>query len=113
MIPVEAIKDIHTETGKTRQYQLRVWNIRTIPASDGGDYPVALQVLRIGKIALVGFPGEMFNEIGVKAIEESPLEDTLWVNLVWTREGQQQHIIPLIRLQRKAAREEIKNICPG
>ena len=59
-----------------------------IPAKDGGDYPINLQCLRIGSVALVGFSGEMFNEIGAKALECSPLEDTLWVNLCWTREGQ-------------------------
>ncbi|MBQ1492735.1 MAG: hypothetical protein IIZ39_12320 [Blautia sp.] len=60
----------------------------TIPAKDGGDYPINLQCLRIGSVALVGFSGEMFNEIGATALASSPLEDTLWVNLCWTREGQ-------------------------
>ena len=83
---MEAINDISEETGNANlgfEY-----GTASIPASAGGDYELALQVLRIGKVALVGFPGEMFNEIGVNAIRESPMENTLWTNLVWTREGQ-------------------------
>ena len=84
---VEAIKNIDTEISEADiSYE---YGTTSIPASDGGHYSLALQVLRIGKIALVGFPGEMFNEIGVNAIENSPLEDTIWVNLVWTRADQQ------------------------
>ena len=60
-----------------------------IPSSEAGEYPVDLQVLRIGKVALVGFPGEMFNEIGAGVISQSPVDDTLWVNLCWTRDNQQ------------------------
>lgn len=108
---VEAIKNIDTETGNANiNYE---YGETVIPASDGGDYPVALQVLRIGKIALVGFPGEMFNEIGVNAIEESPLEDTIWVNLVWTREGQQTgyHSTDLITAEGGQGRN--KNYLPG
>ena len=82
----EAIKNIESETGKCQvNYE---YGSTTIPAKDGGDYPVDLQVLRIGKVALAGFPGEIFNEIGVTALKSSPLKDTLWVNLCWTREGQ-------------------------
>lgn len=80
---VEAIRNIKTETSSADLgFQS---GVTTIPASDGGDYDINLQVLRIGNIALVGFPGEMFNEIGVNAIEASPLDNTLWVNLVWNR----------------------------
>lgn len=83
---VEAIKAIGPQTGNA---QLGFeYGTTTIPAADGGDYAIALQVLRIGNVALVGFPGEMFNEIGVNAINASPLPDTLWVNLVWSRAGQ-------------------------
>lgn len=83
---VEAIKNIDTETGNINlgfEY-----GTTTIPATDDSDYEIALQVMRIGDVALVGFPGEMFNEIGVNAIEAAPMENTLWVNLVWTQEGQ-------------------------
>lgn len=84
---VEAVKNIKTETSNIDlgfEY-----GTTTIPAVDGSDYEMALQVMRIGDVALVGFPGEMFNEIGVTAIEASPMENTLWVNLVWTQPGQQ------------------------
>ena len=55
----------------------------------------------------------MFNEIGVNAIEESPLEDTIWVNLVWTREGQQTgyHSTDLITAEGGQGRN--KNYLPG
>lgn len=107
----EAIKNIDTETGNASlgfEY-----GTTAIPASDGGDYEVALQVLRIGSVALVGFPGEMFNEIGVNAIEESPVEDTLWVNLVWSHEGQSTgyHSTDLITVEGGQGRN--KNYLPG
>lgn len=60
----------------------------TIPARKGGDFTIPMHVLRIGDIALAGFGGEMFNEIGVTAIEQSVMEDTLWVNHVWTHAEQ-------------------------
>lgn len=82
----EAIRNIDTETAACDvSYS---YAASTIPAKDGGEYPINLQCLRIGTVALVGFSGEMFNEIGATAIKSSPLEDTLWVNLCWTREGQ-------------------------
>ena len=80
---VEAINSIGPETADA-DLGFSVGST-AIPASDGGDYEISLQVLRIGSIALVGFPGEMFNEIGVNALEASPMDNTLWVNLVWNR----------------------------
>lgn len=82
----EAIKDIGQETATCDIGYSYAFS--AIPAKDGGDYPVNLQCLRLGNIALVGFSGEMFNEIGATALESSPLKDTIWVNLCWTREGQ-------------------------
>lgn len=108
---VEAIKDIDTETSEADiAFQ---YGTTTIPASDGGDYSLALQVLRIGNIALVGFPGEMFNEIGVNAIESSPMENTLWVNLVWTRPVQSTgyHSTDTITVEGGQGRN--KNYLPG
>lgn len=107
----EAIKNIDTETGSVAlgfEY-----GTTAIPAVDGGDYEIALQVLRIGNVALVGFPGEMFNEIGVNAIEASPMEDTLWVNLVWSHEGQQTgyHSTDVITVEGGQGRN--KNYLPG
>ncbi|MCI8318006.1 MAG: hypothetical protein HFG96_05700 [Lachnospiraceae bacterium] len=83
----EAIKNIETETANADL--AFEYGQTMIPSSEAGEYPVDLQVLRIGKVALVGFPGEMFNEIGAGVISQSPVDDTLWVNLCWTRDNQQ------------------------
>lgn len=108
---VEAIKAIGPETGNANL--AFEYGTTTIPAVGGGDYELALQVLRIGSVALVGFPGEMFNEIGVNAIEASPLENTLWVNLVWSREGQANgyHSTDLITVE--GGQGQNKNYLPG
>jgi neutral ceramidase len=54
----------------------------TIPNyTDGGkDFGLNLKLLRIGDIALVGNPGEMFNSIGVYMKNHSLLKNTLIVN---------------------------------
>ncbi len=108
---VEAIRNIKTETGNAGLGMK--YGTTTIPSTKGGDYEVALQVLRIGSIALVGFPGEMFNEIGVNAINASPMENTLWVNLVWTREGQATgyHSTDIITVE--GGQGQNKNYMPG
>ena len=111
---VEAIKNIGPQTGNAGLGFS--YGSTAIPATGGGDWDVYLQVLRIGNIALVGFPGEMFNEIGVNAIEQSPVEDTIWVNLVWTRPEQQgqktgYHSIDLITVEGGQGRNT--NYLPG
>jgi hypothetical protein len=60
----------------------------TIPGTDGGPYPVSLQLMRIGDIALVGFPGELFSRIGLDLKAASKLKDTLVVNHAWQKADQ-------------------------
>ena len=108
---VEAIKNIKTETGNANlDFE---YGTTTIPSVDGGDYEMSLQVMRIGNVALVGFPGEMFNEIGVNAIEASPMENTLWVNLVWTREGQKTGYHSTDVITAEGGQGGNKNYLPG
>ncbi len=57
----------------------------TIPAKEGGDYSISLQLLRIGDIALVGFPGELFCTLGKDIKQNSPLKNTIVVNHAWQR----------------------------
>ena len=57
----------------------------TIPAKAGGDYSISLQLLRIGDIALVAFPGELFSTLGRDIKQSSPLKNTLVVNHAWQR----------------------------
>ena len=54
----------------------------------GQDVPVFLNIMQIGDIAMCGFPGEMFNAVGKYVIDHSPVENTLFVNHCWTREGE-------------------------
>ncbi len=65
----------------------------TIPAEpmeEGGsdEYTLSLSLLRLGDLALVGSPGELFSSIGEYMKENSILDDTIIVNHVWTHEGQ-------------------------
>lgn len=59
-----------------------------IPASNGGDYRVNLRMLRLGPIALMGFSGELFTQLGLDIKKASPLPDTLVVNHVWGEAGE-------------------------
>lgn len=85
----------------------------SIPSTKGGDYVIPMHVLRIGDIALAGFGGEMFNEIGVTAIQQSVMEDTLWVNHVWTHAEQATgyHSTDLITVE--GGQGKNKNYKPG
>ncbi|NOW48277.1 hypothetical protein FHW96_004465 [Novosphingobium sp. SG751A] len=60
-----------------------------IPGSNGGDYRVNLRMLRVGPIALMGFSGELFTQLGLDIKKASPLPDTLVVNHVWGEAGEQ------------------------
>ncbi|MDY3765986.1 MAG: DUF6273 domain-containing protein [Lachnospiraceae bacterium] len=60
----------------------------TIPATEGGDYNISLQMLRIGDIGLACFPGELFSTTGVNMKENALLEDTIIVNHAWQRDTQ-------------------------
>lgn len=53
--------------------------------ADGFD--IHLKVLRIGDIALVGSPGELFTSLGMYMKESSSLENTIIFNHTWTQEG--------------------------
>jgi neutral ceramidase len=59
-----------------------------IPGKQGGDYSLSLQVLRIGDVALLGFPGELFSGLGVDIRKSSPLKDTIVVTHAWQRTDQ-------------------------
>ncbi|MDO5422750.1 MAG: hypothetical protein Q4F41_03375 [Eubacteriales bacterium] len=65
-----------------------------IPGVEEEEFELHLSVLRIGDIALVGSPGELFNSIGIGLKENSLLQDTIIVNHVWTQEGQYNGYIP-------------------
>lgn len=52
----------------------------TVPTEDGGEFGFQLKLLRIGDIAFVGNPAELFNSIGVYMRENSLLKDTLVSN---------------------------------
>ncbi|MDO4273742.1 MAG: DUF6273 domain-containing protein [Eubacteriales bacterium] len=60
----------------------------TIPGSEGGEYPITLQMMRIGDIGLACFPGELFSSIGTYMKDNSLLEDTIIVNHTWQRDYQ-------------------------
>jgi hypothetical protein len=60
----------------------------TIPAKTAGEYSISLQLLRIGDIALVGFPGELFSTLGKAIKQASPLKNTIVVNHSWQRTTQ-------------------------
>ncbi len=70
--------------------------------SDGEPYneiPISLTVLRIGDIVLAGFPGELYNAIGVAMRDESdlegvPSENILVVNHCWTHDGEARSYYP-------------------
>ena len=59
-----------------------------IPALETGDYAVTLQLLRIGDIALVAFPGELFTTLGQDIKAASPLGETLVVTHAQQRDWQ-------------------------
>jgi hypothetical protein len=59
-----------------------------IPAKESGNYGISLQLLRVGDIALVGFPGELFSTLGKDIKQASPLQHTLVVNHAWQRPDQ-------------------------
>jgi len=60
----------------------------TIPAQEGGQFHVGLQLLRIGDIALMGFSGELFAQLGLDIKVASPLPDTMVVTHARQREEQ-------------------------
>lgn len=60
----------------------------TIPRVGGGDFYVSMQGLRIGDILLAGYPGELFNQLGIDIKNGSALEDTIVVNHTWQRAEQ-------------------------
>lgn len=69
--------------------ELAVDYIRSaIPGSNGGDYRVNLRMLRVGPIALMGFSGELFTQLGLDIKKASRLPDTLVVNHVWGEVGE-------------------------
>jgi hypothetical protein len=60
----------------------------TIPNTDGSDFRLDLQVLRIGEMAFVGSPGELFTSLGMAMKKYSSLKDTVIFNHVWTNESE-------------------------
>lgn len=60
-----------------------VWAHRTvqIARSQGPSAPTEVQVLRLGDLAFVGIPGELFVELGLRIREESPLPHTCIIEL--------------------------------
>jgi hypothetical protein len=53
------------------------------------DYPVTLQMIRIGDIVFAGSSGELFTQLGIDMKKASPLKNTLVVNHVWQKSYQQ------------------------
>ena len=78
-------KTLGTITGYTSDIDLSASYAETVIPDD---YPVALQVIRIGDIALACFPGELFSTIGLDIKASSLLKDTIVVNNCWSRYGQ-------------------------
>lgn len=60
-----------------------------IPARDGGRFPVALQLVQIGDVALLGFGGELFTQPGLDIKAASPNPDTFVVTHARQRETQE------------------------
>ena len=60
----------------------------SIPATDGSDYYLSLQMVRIGDIGLACFPGELFTSTGLNMKDSALLEDTIIVNHAWQRDEQ-------------------------
>jgi hypothetical protein len=60
-----------------------VWAHRTvrIARAEARTVPTEVQVLRLGDLAFVGIPGELFVELGLRIREESPLPHTCIVEL--------------------------------
>jgi hypothetical protein len=86
--------DVETALSRISKYQNNVqvqydYRDSTIPAKAGGDYAISLQLLRLGDIALVGFPGELFSTLGKAIKQGSPLKNTIVVNHAWQRITQQ------------------------
>jgi neutral ceramidase len=82
--------DVETALSKISHYDHNVqvnydYRDANIPAKAGGDYGISLQLLRIGDIALVGFPGELFSTLGKAIKQGSPLKNTIVVNHAWQR----------------------------
>lgn len=59
-----------------------------IPNEEGSPsetFTLDLQVLRLGDVAIVGSPGELYTSLGLDIKEASPLENTIVMDLVWTK----------------------------
>lgn len=59
-----------------------------IPATEGGNYAISLQMVRIGDIGLACFPGELFTATGMYLKDNALLDDTIVVNHAWQRDSQ-------------------------
>jgi Family of unknown function (DUF6273) len=82
--------DVETALAKINKYDHNVqikydYRDATIPGKESGDYSISLQLLRIGDIALVGFPGELFSTLGKDIKQGSLLKNTVVVNHAWQR----------------------------
>lgn len=82
--------DVETALSRITRYEHAVavnydYRDGNIPGKKGGDYSVSLQLLRIGDIALIGFPGELFSTLGKAIKQGSPLKNTIVVNHAWQR----------------------------
>lgn len=63
----------------------------SIPAAEGSEdseFPITVQMLRVGDIGLACFSGELFTSTGMYMKENALLEDTLVVNHAWQRDYQ-------------------------
>jgi neutral ceramidase len=82
--------DVETALSRISRFEHNVqvnydYRDANIPAKAGGDYGISLQLLRIGEIALVGFPGELFSTLGKDIKQGSALKHTIVVNHAWQR----------------------------
>jgi neutral ceramidase len=85
--------DIETALSKIKDYSGNVkvnydFVKSSIPALAGGDYPLTLQLLRIGDIALVGFSGDLFTPVSVAMKQNSLLKNTIIVTHAYQRSYQ-------------------------
>lgn len=59
-----------------------------VPATAGGTVTFSLQLVRLGDIALVGFPGEAYTLTGSYIKDNSTLKNTIFVNHAWQQSFQ-------------------------
>jgi hypothetical protein len=70
----------------TMSYAEGITSIPNVKGSDPAGFALHLKVLRIGDIAFVGSPAELFSSIGVYMKDNSIMRNTIVLNHTWTQE---------------------------